>query len=69
MVTRQKPSAADARTYSLVEAIDLVGCGRSTGYNEAKTKGEFAGVKVIKIGVRYFVPKAALDRVLSGNFT
>lgn len=48
------------------DAATLVGVGRSTAYTEAK-KGYFAGVPVMKIGRQYFVSKAALDSVLSGE--
>ena len=56
----------EAKTYTLDEVIRLLQCGRSTAYAQAK-KGEIVGVRVLRVGARYFIPKAALDRVLNGE--
>ena len=46
--------------YSVVEAGRLLGLGRSASYEAARN----GGLPVIKIGGRYKVPKAVLQRLL-----
>jgi hypothetical protein len=41
--------------------------GRSKAYAEAQQKGEIAGVRVIRIGRLYRVPKAPADKLLNGE--
>ena len=48
------------RTYSIPEAAQELGIGRSAAYEAAKT-GE---IPTIRIGNRILVPIAALDRML-----
>ena len=50
-------------TYKIEEAAKLLGVGRNQAYEAAK-RGDFP---TIKIGKRLLVPKAALDRMLSGD--
>jgi excisionase family DNA binding protein len=51
------------RTYRIEEAAQLLGVGRNQAYEAAK-RGQ---LPVIKIGKRLLVPRAALDRMLSGE--
>ena len=50
------------QTYTVEEAAEILGIGRNSAY-EAVRRGE---IPAIKIGKRVLVPKAALDRMLSG---
>ena len=50
-------------TLSIVEAAHRLGIGRNQAYDAAK-RGE---IPVIKIGKRLLVPRAALERMLSGE--
>lgn len=51
------------RTYDVEEAAKLLGIGRNAAYDAAR-RGE---IPTIKMGRRLLVPKAALDRLLSGE--
>jgi excisionase family DNA binding protein len=51
------------QTYTLEEAAKLLGVGRNQAYDAAK-RGQ---IPVLKIGRRLLVPKAALNRMLSGG--
>lgn len=53
------------RTYSVEEAATLLGVSRSAAYLAAQ-RGKL-GVTVIRVGKRYLIPSAPLDRILSGN--
>ena len=53
----------DRLTYDLREAGRLLGLGRNSIYEAAKTKQ----VPTIRIGRRLLVPKAALERLLAGG--
>ena len=53
----------DRRTYKMDEAAKLLGIGRNQAYEAAK-RGE---IPSIKIGKRVVIPKAALDKMLSGG--
>jgi len=55
--------ASDRKTYKIEEAGRLLGIGRNQAY-EAARRGD---IPTIKIGKRLLVPKAALDRMLSGE--
>ncbi|MBI4340459.1 MAG: helix-turn-helix domain-containing protein [Chloroflexi bacterium] len=59
----------EKRTYTLEEAANLLGIGRSAAYTLAQHKGEIAGVRVLRVGGRWLLPKAPLDRVLNGEGT
>ena len=48
---------------SVEEAADLLGIGRNAAY-EAVREGRFP-VRVIKVGVRYLIPRAELEELLS----
>jgi excisionase family DNA binding protein len=47
-------------TYSVAEAAQLIGCGRRQAYAAVKA-GELPSIRV---GSRYYVPRAALHRLL-----
>ncbi len=59
--TSQK-SPAPATT-TIVEAAKRLGIGRNQAY-EAAARGE---IPAIRVGTRWLVPTAALDRMLSGE--
>jgi excisionase family DNA binding protein len=63
MTRRPKPNAASAETTTIVEAAKRLRIGRNQAY-EAAARGE---IPVIRIGRRYLVPTAALDRLLKGE--
>jgi excisionase family DNA binding protein len=48
-------------TYTVEQAARLLGIGRNSAY-DAVRRGE---IPVLKIGHRYLVPRAALERMLS----
>ena len=51
----------DKQTYTVPEAAKILGIGRSSAYEGAKT----GQLPTIRIGNRLLVPKAALARLLS----
>lgn len=53
----------DRMTYSIEEAASMLGLGRNSAY-EAARAGQ---LPAIRIGRRLLVPKAALDKMLSGE--
>jgi excisionase family DNA binding protein len=52
-------------TVSVEEAAQLLGIGRSLAYEAVRT-GSFP-VPVIRVGARYLIPRAALERLLLGD--
>jgi excisionase family DNA binding protein len=50
-------------TFTVSEAAEVLGIGRNTAYQEAKT-GELAGVPVIRVGRRLLIPRARLLALL-----
>jgi excisionase family DNA binding protein len=58
---------AGSLTYSIDEFARMLRIGRSKAYAEAQQKGEIAGVRVIRIGRLYRVPKAPADKLLNGE--
>ena len=57
-----------SRTLTIEEAAHELGISRYLAYEQART-GQLAGVPVLRVGRRLLVPRAALDRVLSGGAT
>lgn len=55
-----------SRTLTVEEAAQELGISRYLAYEQART-GQLAGVPVLRVGRRLLVPRAALDRVLSGE--
>jgi excisionase family DNA binding protein len=53
----------ERRTYSIPEAGKILGISRGAAYDAAKD----GSLPTIKIGGRILVPKAVLDRMLSGD--
>jgi len=53
-------------TLTIEEAAQVLGISRWLAYEEAKS-GYLAGVKVLRIGRRLIVPRAAFERVLAGD--
>jgi excisionase family DNA binding protein len=52
-------------TVTVEEAAQLLGIGRSLAYEAVRT-GSFP-VPVIRVGARYLIPRAALERLLMGD--
>jgi len=55
----------DKLTLTVDETAKILGVGRNSAY-EAIARGE---IPVIRVGKRLLVPKAALEKLLSGNQT
>ena len=51
------------RTYSIMEAGEILGLSRESAYRAAK----LGTIPTIKIGKRVLVPRAALERLLEGT--
>jgi excisionase family DNA binding protein len=70
-VTRRLPSLADIKAGGPVidvpTAAALLGISRSYGF-ELAARGEFPG-RLIRVGSRWRVPRAALLELLEGNAT
>jgi excisionase family DNA binding protein len=56
----------ERRTLTLSEAAKLLGIGRSTAYEQART-GSVVGVPVLRVGRRQLLSRAAIERVLDGE--
>ncbi|MDR5727950.1 MAG: helix-turn-helix domain-containing protein [Terriglobia bacterium] len=52
-----------AITYRIEEAAQLLGIGRNTAYEAART----GQLPTVRIGKRLLVPKVALDKLLNGT--
>ncbi len=52
-------------TFTVEEVAKMLGIGRNSAY-EAVARGE---IPTIRVGKRLLVPKAALEKLLSGNQT
>lgn len=55
-----------SRTLTIEEAAKELGISRYLAYEQARA-GQIAGVPVLRVGRRLLIPRAALDRVLSGE--
>jgi excisionase family DNA binding protein len=55
------PNDLNAVTYRIEEAAKLLGIGRNTAYEAAKT----GQLPTVRIGKRLLVPKVALEKLLS----
>lgn len=55
-----------SRTLTVEEAAHELGISRNLAYEQARS-GRIAGIPVLRVGRRLLVPRAALDRVLSGE--
>ena len=62
-ISARELAGLSSRTYTVQQAAQLLGIGRNQGY-EAVHRGE---IPVIKVGKRFLVPKAALDRLLENG--
>ena len=60
---RERLDKGEEATFTVVEAAKLLRVGRNQAY-QAVASGE---IPVIKIGKRLLVPRAALERLLSGE--
>src|SRR5689334_20544317 len=58
---------AGSLTYSVPEFARKLEIGKGKAYDDAKKKGEIAGVRVIRIGRLIRVPQAAADKLLNGE--
>ena len=61
-------SSALPHVLTVEEAAQVLGISRWLAYEQARS-GELAGVRVLRIGRRLLVPRAALERVLAGEST
>ncbi len=59
-----KAGLIDRQVYSITEAAQLLGIGRSLAYSLAKA-GELPGIR--QVGQRYVVLRSVLDRFLAGE--
>lgn len=66
MVVTEDP-ATTRQTLDLEAAAARLGVGRTLAYQQARQHGHLAGVPVLRVGRRYLVPMAALERVLNGT--
>jgi excisionase family DNA binding protein len=57
------PEQAERKTMSIEEAARLLGIGRNSAY-DAAARGD---IPTIRIGKRILVPRAAFERLLSGE--
>jgi len=55
----------DTLTLTVTECAKRLGIGRNSAY-EAISRGE---IPVIRVGKRLLIPKAALEKMLSGNYS
>jgi excisionase family DNA binding protein len=53
-------------TLTVQEAADLLGISTTLAYKLVNEEGELAGVKVIQLGKRFVISRAALEGVLNG---
>lgn len=53
----------EQRTVTVEEAAKLLGIGRNTAYEAVRT--DSFPTPVIKVGRRYLIPRAPLDRLLN----
>jgi excisionase family DNA binding protein len=60
------PTTTDRRTISVEEAAKMLGVGRSTAY-EAARSGSLAGVPVIKVGRRQLLSRDRFEAVLGSE--
>jgi excisionase family DNA binding protein len=58
-------SNGDRKTLTVEEAARTLGIGRGLAYESARNGT--LGVPVIRVGSRYLVPRAALERLLAGE--
>lgn len=54
-------------TLTIEEAAKRLGVSRWLAYEEVRRTGFIGGVPVLRVGRRLLVPRAALERVLSGD--
>lgn len=55
------------QTYSATEAAALLGVSDDNVYDRLKEDGTVAGVRAIRIGTSWRIPKAPLDALVSGR--
>lgn len=54
-------------TLTVEEAARMLGVSRTLAYESVRQHDELAGVRVVRIGQRILIPRAALERVLNGT--
>ena len=57
----------ERRTYDVPTFARMLGVSRGFAYAEVASKGEIAGVRIIRVGSRILIPKRAADLALSGE--
>lgn len=61
--------STNSRVYSVREAAQLAGVSEWLAGEEIRRTGTLAGVRVLRIGRRTLVPRAAFDQALAGVTT
>lgn len=54
-------------TLTIDEAAQALGIGRTLIYEEVRRTGQLAGVRVLRVGKRWLVPRQAFERALAGE--
>lgn len=62
-MNKGKKQNDEKRTYSVGEFARIVGLGKNAAYSAVHRKE----IQSIRIGGRFLIPKAVLDRLLEGN--
>lgn len=55
------------KTYSVAEAANVLGVSRWSLYDRLKEDGTVAGVRGIRLGTSWRIPKAPLDALADGR--
>lgn len=58
--------APQCQTYSVVEAAAVLGVSDDNLYDRLKEDGTVAGVRAIRLGTSWRIPKAPLDALVAG---
>jgi excisionase family DNA binding protein len=57
------PSSSDRLTYTVDEALEVIGIGRTAFYEQLVNTGR---LRTIVVGKRRLVPRSAVDELLAG---
>lgn len=60
-------SSPQCQTYSVVEAAAVLGVSHHNVYDRLKEDGTVAGVRGIRLGASWRIPKAPLDALVAGE--
>ena len=62
-----KPKLPQCQTYSVVEAAAVLGVSADNLYARLREDGAVAGVRAIRLGASWRIPKAPLDALVAGE--